>query len=844
MKARLAGLVVAGLLLVAAAWAGEAGPLRHAVNVQDYGARGDGVADDTAAIQAAFNAAAAQAKAYPRMWGAGFPEVVFPEGVYRLTRSLVLATGTVPGSGLKHGRATNAGFRGNGLGFAVLRGLGRGAELRQDHPEESILYVGMAYRTLIENLSFAGGRHAIDLWTGNQDVCLPIIRHCRFRDTGSYAIQTPYIMQAPDGEFYGYRDLGPDGALALVEHPDAKPFLYHSTYLYISDCSFVRCRNVLFTTADMATLEDCRIETHPEMSGAAIRTAGLLKLANITGLAHVTPGREQRWIDLDFGTTVWVIARGLRLRSDGPTGLCVVRCRDRFRICTQLNPNMIVLQDSEFQVAGCPEGAAVACEEVPNVVVVSHCRQTGAATVPALALLTPRDPAYFTAVQKPGNLAIVPSGLAYLVNDHHRNLGTDLPAVLQPYARQAIPVEMDARVAALLADSAAQTPTVGEFTAAVTRQVDAASFGLVGDGVTDDTAAIQRALDAAAGEGLAQVDFPGSVYKIGGLLRLPPQLVLRGSGRAVFLAADGAEAGFVASRAQRLAFLNCAFESGTQAIAITVPDGVRARLLFDNCSFANTRNAAIVCRSLAATPAARQASALRCSASVFFNNKQVLQSNVDSRIDNTWITSYGGTFVEGVNLTSKRGWENLAFKKPLPAADPTRDLAAIVNEGRLVAENVLGVPLTAWLSRDFRWVDNAGAAVCDYFRFGGEGGGWTPLKIVAAEPGRETFAAIQNSWTNHSTGSLATPGDKRAAVPHSYLVDCSALPEVLIFRHNVGGDRNYPPYGVAGDSVQTDTAAALEALRPRLFFSANQVPETAGVRKSEAELRQLAEKIP
>ncbi|MCM8900626.1 glycoside hydrolase family 55 protein [Caldicoprobacter algeriensis] len=62
----------------------------YAINVKDFGAKGDGVADDTAAIQAAVDAAAA----------AGGLEVLLPYGQYKITSSIVLKKGvTIRGVG-------------------------------------------------------------------------------------------------------------------------------------------------------------------------------------------------------------------------------------------------------------------------------------------------------------------------------------------------------------------------------------------------------------------------------------------------------------------------------------------------------------------------------------------------------------------------------------------------------------------------------------------------------------------------------------------------------------------------------------------------------------------------
>lgn len=62
------------------------GKLREAVSVSDFGAVGNGVADDTAAIQAAINAIAAV-----DFYGTGSKIVFFPQGVYKITSTLLVA---------------------------------------------------------------------------------------------------------------------------------------------------------------------------------------------------------------------------------------------------------------------------------------------------------------------------------------------------------------------------------------------------------------------------------------------------------------------------------------------------------------------------------------------------------------------------------------------------------------------------------------------------------------------------------------------------------------------------------------------------------------------------------
>lgn len=82
-------------------------------------------------------------------------------------------------------------------------------------------------------------------------------------------------------------------------------------------------------------------------------------------------------------------------------------------------------------------------------------------------------------------------------------------------------------------------PFTGAVTETVTdklaQYVSVKDFGAVGDGVTDDYAAIQAALDAATYSGSAgkgwQIDFPAGTYLISQTLEIPNATVLNGAGR-------------------------------------------------------------------------------------------------------------------------------------------------------------------------------------------------------------------------------------------------------------------------------------------------------------------------
>ena len=118
------------------------------INVKDFGAKGDGATDDTEAIQraalAAYQPPAARAWMVTRydqcMHDAPHPEIVFPEGVYILSGTVLFDWNT------------------------SIRGIGK-AVVRQTDQSKDSFYFERALRVRVENMSFDGGLHQLRHWT-------------------------------------------------------------------------------------------------------------------------------------------------------------------------------------------------------------------------------------------------------------------------------------------------------------------------------------------------------------------------------------------------------------------------------------------------------------------------------------------------------------------------------------------------------------------------------------------------------------------------------------------------------------------------------------------------------
>ena len=148
------------------------------LDVRDFGAKGDGVADDFAAIQQALNKAEEYRNADKMIyannlgkisgwgvWDGGNPEVFLPKGTYRISRPLV---------GRKN--VTLCGEDGS-----VIEGA---------DSQMLLLYLHSAFRCTVRNLTFRKGGSHICFWTANQNTATMLFDNCHFEQSSDAAVFT------------------------------------------------------------------------------------------------------------------------------------------------------------------------------------------------------------------------------------------------------------------------------------------------------------------------------------------------------------------------------------------------------------------------------------------------------------------------------------------------------------------------------------------------------------------------------------------------------------------------------------------------------------------------------
>lgn len=671
-------------------------------NVKSFGAAGDGVADDTIAIQKALlNASYSETFAlictmggsFGCGWGGegAFNEVYFPAGTYKITRPLVY-----PGPNSQSRKIS-------------LRGE-KGAVIVQSDPKADLFFLNNVFRLMVRSLVLRGGKTQLQVWTANSDTAMVHLDGCRFEGSSDTAIvcRIPVenkVLKAP------YQVSWISQAVPRLTPVPAEPGrseFWNSTLFDIENCDFSNCARVMDLSCDLAVIRNSRIATPKAQKGPVFLLMNQVYFRNVKGMGSGSKTDSPYWIDISATVENKALLYVDECEFDvkGADGWCLVK--------SNLKPGYIStairVADSRIRSAGCPEGGIVslAAGTSPNLIAIRNVTDPSGRAVRAVSYGKPLSKDDFL------------NRLSYL---HYRNFGCDLTfgfcvsgcsdnidPGLTPGARDFLNPPLPEKIAA----SAKVKPVEFSFDpdAVFAKRIDAGKYGVTGKG-KDESAAVEAALAAAAKEAPVTLVFPSANIQIGRTLSIPDNIRLSSYGNSLFLAPkDFPGPLFRIQGNRRNVWEGIGFAGGRNAVEIkAAPDG---EYLFDFCLFTDQSSASVLAR------AAKKGdeSKLKIGRSRFLGTMCAFDADLTRKeIEKNWCMNDGRMHDAG--LFVNRGGELLfQYNLLVPILPKTK-----IGNGR---EDIGKFQEKQW-GVNARWIDNHGRIYCFGNRFGGEFMGMTTL---------------------------------------------------------------------------------------------------------------------
>ena len=671
------------------------------INVRDFGAAGDGVHDDTAAIQAAFKASEKAwrswrpakdgqrfYKTYLYCEDAAAPAVVFPEGRY-------LVDGTV---------FVNR--------YAVMRGEGD-VRILQKNPGATTFFLYRVFLARVENLKFFGGKTQLDLTTLNIEAANFLLRDCMFGRSTGPAVKSMSWKMRDAGQRAGWRknvgeymlDEKTGEYVPDPRYADASALLRqnNSTMLVIEDCTFDRCARAMEYACDGSVLRNCRILTPKNMRGGAVR---------VTNRMHVFGMKAVVDRDRSLAQSVFEIVSSLNAHDSSPlvfiedssfrtldgSGVCLVESSTvpRYRSST------IALRNLDVECAGSPENAIVHCAEgtFPNLVAVVNCRERGRGKVRALAAETEPDDALLKKIKHYSHIG-VERQFRFCFHGNSKNIDVSGPEWAVAHSDR------------YFAGPDASPPVkYSRIRREALRTFVAEEHGVKAGSSEDATEPLRALVALAAKEPGSRIVLPSGTIRLTDTVELKGDVEICGAGAAVV---DGVPLDrdiFSVADGSRVLLRRLSFIGGRRTVSFDVPGG-SAEIALEDCRAFGMSDAAF---HVSGRP---RAAKFRIVNGVYYA-PTLYRGNADAAIDGAWFR----------------------LLPPVDDAEPMPEVKGMVNlaGGRLIYRDGLGVPYIVHHrtpagfehnpeldKEEYRWVDNFGEFYSQCTRYGGERGGVCPV---------------------------------------------------------------------------------------------------------------------
>ena len=711
------------------------------IDVRAFGAKGDGVTDDTAAIQRAADAMngpeiGRETRCLPgcnmKYVDGPYPAVVFPAGTYRVTGPVV--------------------FTGN----VKLVGEG-GAKIVNDTRDQETFYVRDNHHMTVENLAFEGGAVHLRQWTRNRDISYLKVSGCSFKgasDTAVISVSYKWFKgekkQGNPAEENVDAVRGPDGRYTLASRGPLSDFTPYnnSTLILIEHSTFTDNATAFWGYSDGVTMRNCAFlaaesAKTPQLrlgNGGRLGVEMYLRNLKIRYPGAAVPGRAA--IAFEGGR---VELADSSIVSDAD----LVGVRSTSRVNEYNTASSFALRNVTFDTGSAPV-VSLPGPSFPNRLYASGVKTTQNVRGKKLYAFDVEPDAEFVKgipLRDPAdnykNLTCVPTENCCTIvreNVDERTFDVTLPEAIRflevpgPGALRRDWVEdWGGRVGSLwgsgdapLRGSGVPPLQSGGANSSLKRR-DAASpnsatpvFSDASIGrarrerAGDDTEKVAALLAKAKAAGGGCVELPARWITLTRTLELPDKVFLCSKGCAAIEMTDRESPAFVMSEGADVTLKGVHFSGGGSAIATTAAKG---SLTLVDCGFTDFKG-----------PAIRAESSVPCG----------------FRIRMTGGNSYTAQLYRGnADVTIDCYWFECCPPAPTERETPF-DFATIVNTqgGRLRLRDFLGVPVyfghltKAYMSDpkfirervgDYRWIDNRGELFCKNVRFGGEFRGLTPV---------------------------------------------------------------------------------------------------------------------